>query len=252
MSNDRLVGAIGAAGMTTSQFAEKLGVDPKTIERWVTRGRVPHRTNRVAASALLGVDEGYLWPSVADDPRRQSASRAELVEFYPTRASIPAAMWTSLIAEAVEAFDLLAFAALPLVDQTDFVARLAERAEAGVHVRVLLGDPAGPAVALRGREEGMGASVASRVALALGYFRDGLGMPGFEVRLHDTTLYASIYRSDNTMLANVHVYGSPAGQSPVLHLQRVPGGRCFAHYARSFDRVWTEATPIDRNYVVPS
>lgn len=252
MANDRLVGAISAAGLTASQFADKLGVDPKTIERWISRGRVPHRTNRIAAAEVLGVDDGYLWPSVADDPRGQSASRAELVEFYPTRAAIPAAMWTSLIDEAVEAFDLLAFAALPLVDQTDFVTRLAGRAEAGVHVRVLLGNPAGPAVALRGREEGMGASVASRVALALGYFRDVLGVPGFEVRLHDTTLYASLYRSDNTMLANVHVYGSPAGQSPVLHLRRVPGGRCFDHYARSFDRVWAAATPMGRDYVVPA
>ena len=47
------------------------------------------------------------------------------------------------------------------------------------------------------------------------------------------------------MLVNTHAYGSPAAQNPVLHLQRIPGGRLFDHYINSFDRVWELASPYE-------
>ena len=64
----------------------------------------------------------------------------------------------------------------------------------------------------------------------------------------ETTLYASLYRGDDVMLVNTHAYGSPASQSPVLQLQRLPGGQVFDHYAHSFEEVWATARPyeIDR------
>ena len=41
--------------------------------------------------------------------------------------------------------------------------------------------------------------------------------------------------------------GTPTGRrpahSPVLHLRRVPGGRMWDHYMRSFDKVWNVGTP---------
>jgi 8-oxo-dGTP pyrophosphatase MutT (NUDIX family) len=48
----------------------------------------------------------------------------------------------------------------------------------------------------------------------------------------------SIYRFDDDMLVNAHVYGAPAAHSPVLHLRRLPGGRLVDHYQASFERVW--------------
>ncbi len=81
----------------------------------------------------------------------------------------------------------------------------------------------------------------SRVRLSLRYFEEARGVPGLDVRLHGATLYASIVRSDEPVLVNTHVHGSPAAQSPVLHLRRVPGGRVVDHYLTSFDRVWASA-----------
>lgn len=52
-----------------------------------------------------------------------------------------------------------------------------------------------------------------------------------EIRLHDTPLYNSIYRFDDDMLINTHVYGILAAYTPVLHLRRVDGayfGTCCA------------------------
>lgn len=99
-------------------------------------------------------------------------------------------------------------------------------------------------MATRGAEEEVGAGLAHRTVLALRYYTTILAMPGVEMRLHDTTLYASIYRCDTTMLVNTHVYGAPAAQNPVLHLRAVPDGRVFDHYVASFDRVWKTARPV--------
>lgn len=249
-SNERLRAALGAAGFTPATLAEKLDVDPKTAERWITKGRTPHPAHRRRVVDLLSMEETYLWPDVADDPRTWSAGRAELVDFYACRAAAPATMWADLIDSAVEAFDFMAYAALPVVEQSSVVERLVARAHAGVAVRVLVGDPAGSAVALRAEEEAMGTTLAARVALAVGYFREAVGTPGLEVRLHDTTLYASIYRADDVVLVNTHVYGSPAGQSPLLRLRRIPGGRVFDHYMRSFERVWATGVPLSQRYAI--
>lgn len=44
---------------------------PKTVERWITKGRVPHRTHRWSAAKLLGTDEASLCPEIMDDARTQ-------------------------------------------------------------------------------------------------------------------------------------------------------------------------------------
>jgi len=66
-------------------------------------------------------------------------------------------------------------------------------------------------------------------------------LDGCEVRLHSTTLYASIFRYDDEMVINPHAYGSPATANPCLHVRRLPGGPLFDHYAESFERVWDGA-----------
>lgn len=38
---------------------------------------------------------------------------------------------------------------------------------------------------------------------------------GAEIRLHPTTLYNSIYRADDELLINTHVFGNVAGCAPV-------------------------------------
>jgi hypothetical protein len=66
---------------------------------------------------------------------------------------------------------------------------------------------------------------------------------GVEIRRHSTVLYNSIYRFDDEMIVNPHVYGRIASHSPALHLRRLGAGDLFEMYADSFDAVWTEAKP---------
>src|SRR4051794_2598015 len=46
LTNERLRRAIGEAGLQLEDVAAEAGIDVKTAERWVTKGRVPHPRNR--------------------------------------------------------------------------------------------------------------------------------------------------------------------------------------------------------------
>lgn len=246
MSNERLRGSIAAAGLSIEGLASAVEVDPKTVERWITLNRKPHRRHRWAVAKRLDVDEVYLWPAVAEAPQTLNASEAEFVRLYPNRAAVPAPFWRSLLDSARDSLDFLAFAALFLPDTNpDLADVLEERARAGARIRIALGDPAGDAIHRRGDEEGIGASLAERAQIVLSHLAPLIDVPGVEIRLHDTTLYTSIFRSDASMLVNTHVYGTPAAANPVLHLQRVPGGRMFDSYQASFERVWVQARPYE-------
>jgi hypothetical protein len=56
-------------------------------------------------------------------------------------------------------------------------------------------------------------------------------------------LYNSIFRADDRLFVNTHIYGLPAAQAPVWHLRKIPGGELARHYLDSFERVWDIATP---------
>ena len=102
MANERLRKTITAAGRDYHWLAERVGVDPKTVERWVLQDRVPHRVHRQAAAALLEQDEAFLWPSLLSDPQTHAASEAEVLRMYPTRGAVPLDLWVSLIKGATE------------------------------------------------------------------------------------------------------------------------------------------------------
>jgi transcriptional regulator with XRE-family HTH domain len=242
-SNERLRGSLASAQLRTADVAEKIGVDPKTVERWITQGRLPHRTHRVAVAQALAVDEAYIWPEILSAPATRSASVAELLELHPSRAAVPYETWRQLLTGARESLDFLMYAATFLFEQHDIVNILREKGAAGVRCRFLIGDETSAGVRLRAQEEGTSGGLEGRIQLQRRYLRELAGIPGVEVRSHNTTLYNSIYRSDQDILVNSHAYGAVASHAPVLHLRRVPGGRLWDHYMRSFEAVWKSGTP---------
>ena len=246
MPNERLRGALVREGLTIQTFSDQLAVDPKTVERWITQDRTPHRRHRLHASSVLGRSDAYLWPATRSDSRSLSASQAELVQLHANRGSVPTETWVDLIEQAGESIDVLAYAASFLHDTLPALAeQLAGKARAGVRVRLSFGDPSCAAVQARGAEEGIGELLAARCRLTWAYLADVLGEPGLQARQHSTNLYASLFRFDDTLLVNPHAYGSPASHSPLLHLNRIPGGRVFDHYLESFQRVWETADEVE-------
>jgi lambda repressor-like predicted transcriptional regulator len=63
MHNERLRVLLLERGLKPDDLAAALDVDPKTVERWITKARVPYRKHRYATAAFFGVDEAEIWPS---------------------------------------------------------------------------------------------------------------------------------------------------------------------------------------------
>jgi transcriptional regulator with XRE-family HTH domain len=244
MTNERLRAALLERGITIAAFADAISVDEKTAERWITQGRVPYRRHQYAAATHLGVDETYLWPDAISREQVATASESEIVNVYPHRWAMPRDIWGRLFSQAEEEIDILVYVALFLAEDTGVQRLFAEKARAGVRLRILLGEPDCPAVALRGEEEGIGDAIAAKVRNAIALYRPLRQLDGVEIRLHDTILYNSIYRADDDLLVNTHVYGNVASNAPVLHLRSVAGGDMVTLYRESFERIWDGAKPL--------
>ncbi|MFF7233473.1 helix-turn-helix domain-containing protein [Streptomyces sioyaensis] len=244
MQNERLRAVMASGGWTHATLARATGVDPKSVERWVNLGRTPRRVTACKAAEALGEDVHALWPAL----RQARAARAvspELVALYGQRADLPVSTFVDLFTQARERIDLLVYAAVFLHEAYPRLNELLrERAEEGCAVRIALGDADSTNVQQRGREERFGHGIESRCRLALMHYRPLSGVPGVELRTHGTTLYNSLYRADDQLLVNAHVWGVNAYGAPVWHLRRNSEGGIFDTYARSFDAVWEAATPV--------
>jgi len=65
------------------------------------------------------------------------------------------------------------------------------------------------------------------------------------IRGHGTTLYNCLYRGDDEMLVNAHLWAVNAYGAPLWHLRRAdPGpGSLFDAYTASPGEVWAGAQP---------
>lgn len=244
MPNERLRAAMAAGGWTHATLAARAQVDPKSVERWVNLGRTPRRATALLAAETLGEDVHALWPALRQ-ARSARAVSSELVALYDQRADVPVSTFTDMLAEARESIDVLVYAAVFLHEGFPRLNDLLrERAAEGCSVRIALGDAESENVRQRGEEERFGHGIQSRCRLALMHYRPLLGVAGVEIRTHGTTLYNSIYRADDQLLANAHVWGVNAYGAPVWHLRRNEAGGIFDTYAQSFEAVWTTAKPL--------
>ncbi|MFE4828346.1 helix-turn-helix domain-containing protein [Streptomyces sp. NPDC056672] len=244
MSNERLRSALLARGMTVLDLAEAIEVNPKTVERWITQGKVPYRRHQYATASVLKVDVTTLWN---DDRAVESASdlsKAEIVTVYPHRHMVPNGLWREMYARAETHLDVLVYSGLWLSEDPLFHDLLKEKVHASTQVRILLGDPDCAAVQQRGIDEGH-RIMDGKIRNALVNYRPLFtSHPDIGFRLHDATLYNSLFRSDDEMLVNTHVYGIGAYMAPVLHLRRLPGGGLFDTYANSIEQTWGSARPV--------
>ncbi|GAA1958128.1 DUF5919 domain-containing protein [Kitasatospora viridis] len=216
------------------------------MDRWVEAKdeRRPYRRTQYAIANLLGKELSELWPDERTSRQTAEAGRAELVMLYPHRAVVPKELWTSLYAKATRHFDLVVYAGFWLSEDPLFFRLIREKSQDGVPIRLMLGDPLSDPVAQRGMDEGIGPAMASKIRNALANYTPLFNLPNVEFRLHATTLYNSIYRADDDVLVNGHVYGVGAYLAPVMHLRHVPGGELFSTYTTSIERIWDGARRI--------
>lgn len=244
MANERLRTALLQRGVTPVELAENVGVDPKTIERWIS-GRIPYRRHRHQVAVRLGVDETYLWPGALAADQVVSASESEILVVHPHRWAVPRDTWGVLFDSAEQEIGILVYSGMFLADDPGMLSLFRAKAEQGVRIRVLLGDPDSAEVAARGQDEGIDESMASKIRNVMVLYRPLRDLDGVEIRQHATVLYNSIYRADGELLVNPHIYGKPAAQAPVMHLRQIAGGTLVSTYLESFERVWSESRPLD-------
>jgi hypothetical protein len=248
MANERLRALLLERRVTTAKLAEAVQVDAKTVERWIVAGRVPYRKHRYNVAAFFGVDEPYIWPDALDNEQVVAASESEIVAVYPYRRAVPRDAWAHLFGQAEREIGILAYSCYFLAEDAGLRQLLAEKAGSGVRVRILLGDPESPFVLQRGQSEGIGDTMPDKVRSAIAMFRPLQSVPNVEIRLHGTILYNSIFRGDDQVFVNTHIYGVMANNAPFFHLRKIPGGAIAVTYLESFERVWDEAEPLaERN-----
>lgn len=246
MQNERLRAVMAAGGWTYAALAKAVEVDPKSVERWVNLGRTPRRATALEAAEALGEDVHALWPAL----RQARAARAispELVALYEQRADLPVSTFVDMMTQARERIDVLVYAAVFLHEAYPRLNDLLrERVAEGCAVRIAVGDADSSNVQARGQEERFGHGIETRCRLALMHYRPLAGVSGIEIRTHGTTLYNSLYRADDQLLVNAHVWGVNAYGAPVWHLRRNGEGGMFDTYGQSFDAVWATAMPVQQ------
>jgi hypothetical protein len=165
----------------------------------------------------------------------------QVVAFYPHRADTPKGLWMDLLNGAEHHIDLFANASLFLPEENpEAIAIITRKAASGVKVRIMLGDPNHAAMELRGREERLFDAIPARIRMALAYYRPLVDVEGVEFRQHTTSLYNSIFRYDDQILVNQHIYGTYGYLAPILHLRRTTGADLFETYMKSFELIWQE------------
>ncbi|WP_260691480.1 XRE family transcriptional regulator [Streptomyces sp. S1A1-3] len=230
--------------MSVQDLAEAIEVNPKTVERWITQGKVPYRRHQYATASELKVDVTTLWEDSRTVDSAMDLSKAEIVAVYPHRHTVPAGLWREIYARAEKHLDVLVYSGLFLSEDLVFHDILKAKVAGTTQVRILLGDPGSEAVRQRGIDEGHRVMDGKIRNALLNYRPLFESHPDIGFRLHDSTLYNSIYRSDDEMLVNPHVYGIGAYLAPVLHLRRMPGGGLFDTYANSIEQTWGGARHI--------
>jgi hypothetical protein len=95
------------ARLRENDVAAHLGVDPKTVRRWLS-GRVPYPGSRAALADLVRADEADLWPE-AGGPLSGRSRPEGLAAVYPHRCAIPRGVWTRLFESAEREIGVLAY-----------------------------------------------------------------------------------------------------------------------------------------------
>ena len=230
------------AGMTPIALARAVGVDAKSVARWIAEDRMPYPVTRVKVAGALDQEETFLWPALLEDGDACDIAAAEIERVWPARSAITSDTWHALFTKASKELDILVYSGAFLMESLDLADVLTWKASRGTQIRMLVGDPHSAAVQARAAELSLD-WLPQRCQSTLDYLRKH-ETSGIGLRQHSATHYASTFRFDDLLLANTHAYGEWACHSPVLQLRRAGSGRLFDFYRKSFERVWATAARV--------
>ncbi|MFB7420711.1 XRE family transcriptional regulator [Streptomyces sp. NPDC056210] len=237
------------AKVTRVKLAHQLGVSVKQVGRWLDKDVTPHGSTRADAARALGVDEDMLWPQKIRD-RIKTGDDVELLHSYPYRSACPSTVWGDLATEATEEILLSGYtnyffwSSIP-----NFSNLLRRKAQEGVRVRFLLGDPEGEVTRQREVIEDAALSVSARIRISLKELGRLGPLPGLEVRYsaaEDAVNHVSlsVFRFDSEALVTPHLARLVGHDSPLLHLRKQGDGGMFDRFAEHAEELWSRGVQV--------
>jgi len=241
--SQRLKSAMLRAELDASALAARVGVDVKTVNRWLA-GRVPHKRTRLAVAEMLGELESALWPQSRPDLNAGAPATAEVIGAYAHRADIPNDLWVSLVNKTTERIDIIGYAypfVLELLPKASGL--IAAKTRAGCQVRLGFADPDCDHVMERDTLEQMGGTLPGRIRNALSMLGPLANTPGCSVGLHTMHLYNSVFRFDDEMIVTPYLFRARGYQHTALHLRKLSPHGIFESFADQFEQIWGSVTP---------
>lgn len=240
-SGRRLAEQMQRRHISIRDLANRAGCDERTIQRALNGATTPQLRVAESIATVLDCEPDEIWPRVGQNHLSPAALTARL---FPSRAQIPADVWRDALAGTTSRIDFCVYGGTFLFDTVHGFLRLIRDAAArGVQVRIMVGDPGSTAVHQRGVEEGIGDALAGRCRLTLSRLAPIHDLDGVEIRTHSTPLYVSMFFMDDTLYANHHILGSPAGDNPVIVIPRDLDPEVWESYTNSFEHIWVGAHP---------
>ncbi|MFB8174135.1 XRE family transcriptional regulator [Kitasatospora purpeofusca] len=243
--NNELRQAMAEARLTPRQLAGRIGVTPKTVERWVADASlVPHQKNQTDACAALGVDEQVIWPNAVRAAIKTGPDR-EVLATYPYRSACPRSVWGQLIEGSEKEIFLAGYTNYFVwLEQPELHRTLRRKAESGCRVRFLLGDPESETTSQRERIEDVALTVSTRIRITLENLAKLSGVEGVEVRFSSADDGAnhvglSVFRFDNDALVTPHLARVVGHDSPMLHLRKCQARGIFDRFADHAEELWS-------------
>ncbi|WP_194816119.1 helix-turn-helix transcriptional regulator [Nocardia sp. XZ_19_385] len=243
--SQRLESAMLRAQLDSAMLATAVGVDVKTVNRWLA-GRVPHRRTRLDVARVLNESEESLWPQVRPDLGAGSPATAEVVNAYAHRADIPNDLWVSLMLGASDQIDIVGYA-YPFVFELlpDAAKIIAQKCQSGARVRLAFAEPDCAHVAERDTLEQMNGTLRGRIRNALSMLGQLDSTPGCRIGLHTVHLYNSVFRFDDQMIVTPYLIRARGYQHTALHLRRLSPHGIFSSFADQVEQIWGSVTPYE-------
>src|SRR5436190_2963063 len=127
--------ALAESRLREVDVAEALGVDPKTVQRWLA-GRLPQPRHRWGLADLVQRHEYDLWPQLVGG--LAPTINPEILATYTHRGAVPRELWRRLFASGQREIGILVYAGLFLAEDIDLVKIMRHKANDGVTIRILL------------------------------------------------------------------------------------------------------------------
>lgn len=245
MANERLRSALLHNGLTPQSAAEALGVDAKTVERWITKGRVPYPKHRFRLAMLLQASESHLWPE--SSPRRRFA---DVEAIFATRAEFVQAMPPRELFQGARSIDMAGLS-LNMLCQQYSDRDLAESVASGTTLRCLFLDPRGLHISAREQEEGHEPGVLSSLTeinircLRRARRTSPAGDGGILLRTYDQPIRFNITVIDRkTCVVQPYLPSARGVESPTLVARRSDQPGIFDTFTQVFEAMWVSGKDI--------